>query len=311
LLGGGIEYAFAASWTAKLEYSYLDLRDSTVTSLPLSVSRDVQLLKAGLNYRFGYAAPSSHAGGGAGSKLSTEDLARASQNPVANMISLPFQNNTNFNTGPYDRAQNILNIQPVVPLSLNADWNIISRTIVPVISQPNLFSDSNTGGIGDITQSLFLSPVQPTNGVIWGVGPVFTAPSASETILGTGKTLFGPTAVVLVTPGHWVIGVLANNQWSVAGDPYRKPVNTFLAQPFVNYNMEGGWFLTYSPVITADWLASSDQRWTVPIGGGIGRVFKAGDQPINASLSAYYNVVRPDSAGDWQLRAQVAFLFPR
>ncbi|MET0279372.1 MAG: outer membrane protein, partial [Pseudorhodoplanes sp.] len=196
LLGGGIEYAFAASWTAKLEYSYLDLRDSTVTSLPLSVSRDVQLLKAGLNYRFGYAAPSSNAGGGAGSKLSTEDLARASQNPVANMISLPFQNNTNFNTGPYDRAQNILNIQPVVPLSLNADWNIISRTIVPVISQPNLFSDSNTGGIGDITQSLFLSPVQPTNGVIWGVGPVFTPPSASETILGTGKTLFGPTAVV-------------------------------------------------------------------------------------------------------------------
>jgi opacity protein-like surface antigen len=314
LLGGGIEYAFASSWTAKLEYSYLKLGDETLAgTMPLSVSRDVQFIKAGLNYRFGYSAPmhaQANPGAGPGAGPSTEDLARASQNPVAAMISLPFQNNTNFNTGRYGRAQNVLNIQPVIPMSLNGDWNIISRTIVPVISQPNLFSDANTGGMGDITQSLFLSPANPGH-VIWGVGPVFTAPSASDTILGNGKTLFGATAVALIMPGHWVIGVLANNQWSVAGDPYRKPVNTFLAQPFVNYNMAGGWFLTYSPIITADWLAPSDQRWTVPVGGGFGRVFKVGEQPVNASLSGYYNVVRPDSAGDWQLRAQVAFLFPR
>jgi len=287
------------------------LRDWTVSAgpSPITVNRDLQVIKAGLNYRFNYEAPTAPAAH-PGSGPSTEALAKASQNPVAAMISVPFQNNTNFNTGPYNRTQDILNIQPVVPMSLNSEWNVISRTIIPVMSQPNPVFDSSTSGIGDVTQSLFLSPAKP-GAVIWGLGPVFTVPSASDRILGTGKFLAGPTAVALIMPGHWVIGVLVNNQWSVAGDPLRKDVNTFLAQPFVNYNMEGGWYLTYSPVITADWLASSDQRWTIPVGGGFGRVFHLGHQPINASLSAYYNAVRPDLAGDWQLRAQVALLFPR
>ena len=217
-------------------------------------------------------------------------LARASQNPIADMISLPFQNNTNFNTGPFNRTQDILNIQPVIPMKLNADWNLISRTIVPLISQPNPVFDSSTGGIGDITQSLFLSPTHPGT-VIWGVGPVFTMPSASDPTLGTGKVLLGPTAVLLITPGHWVIGVLVNNQWSVAGDPNRAPVNAFLAQPFVNYNMAGGWFLTTSPIITANWNAASGQQWTLPLGGGFGRVFKVDGQAYNASVQAYYNAV--------------------
>ena len=127
-------------------------------------------------------------------------------------------------------------------MTLNADWNLISRTIVPLISQPSPIFDSSTNGIGDITQSLFLSPAHP-GALIWGVGPVFTMPSASDPILGTGKVLLGPTAVLLVTPRPWVIGVLVNNQWSVGGDPNRPSVNAFLAQPFVNYNMAGGWFL--------------------------------------------------------------------
>ena len=108
--------------------------------------------------------------------------------------------------------------------------------------------------------------------MIWGVGPLFTIPSATDPILGQGKVLLGPTAVLLETPGHWVIGVLVNNQWSVGGNPLRPNVNEFLAQPFVNYNMAHGWFLTSSPVITANWLAASDQRWTVPVGGGFGRI---------------------------------------
>ena len=105
--------------------------------------------------------------------------------------------------------------------------------------------------------------------------------------------------------------MLVNNQWSVAGDPNRKSVNAFLAQPFVNYNMAGGWFLTYSPIITANWNAPSGQQWTVPVGGGFGRVFKIEGQAYNASISAYYNAVRPDNAGNWQLRAQFALLFPK
>lgn len=149
-----------------------------------------------------------------------------------------------------------------------------------MISQPDLLTNSNTNGIGDITQSLF------------------------------GKVLFGPTAVFLTTPGHWVLGVLLNNQWSVGGNSLRPPVNTFLAQPFINYNMEHGWYLTTSPIITANWLAAPGQQWTVPVGGGFGRVFRVGDQPVNSQIAGYYNAIRPTGASDWQLRTTVALLFP-
>jgi hypothetical protein len=195
-------------------------------------------------------------------------------------------------------------------MPLGLDWNVISRTIMPLMSQPSPVIDDSTNGIGDITQSLFLTPSHP-GALIWGVGPVYTIPSASDAILGTGKVLVGPTAVALVTPGHWVIGALVNNQWSVAGDPNRKSVNTFLTQAFVNYNMAEGWYLTFSPIITADWTAPSGQQWTVPVGGGFGRVFKIEGQAYNASISAYYNAVRPDNAADWQLRLQLVLLFPK
>ncbi|MGA9010144.1 MAG: hypothetical protein WB495_25490 [Xanthobacteraceae bacterium] len=169
--------------------------------------------------------------------------------------------------------------------------------------------NSNTNGVGDITQSLFLTPAHPGS-LIWGVGPVFAVPSASDPILGTGRVLFGPTAVLVSTPGHWVIGVLLNNQWSVGGDPLRPAVNTFLAQPFLNYNMAHGWFLTSAPLKTANWLAAPRQQWTVPIGGGFGRIFRLGDQPVSADISAYYNVAQPTGTADWQLRATLALLFP-
>jgi len=116
--------------------------------------------------------------------------------------------------------------------------------------------------------------------------------------------------VLVVTPPHWVIGVLLNNQWSIGGNPLRPPVNAFLAQPFVNYNMAHGWYLTSSPIITSNWLAASGEKWTVPVGGGFGRVFRVGDQPVNAQIAAYYNAIRPTDAPAWQLRATVVLLFP-
>jgi opacity protein-like surface antigen len=311
LVGTGIEYAFASNWTGKLEYDYIGLGNSNVSAPPaVTVSHAIQMLKVGLNYQIGNRAPAAGSAPSGPEAQDTEALARASQNPIANMISLPFQNNTNFNVGPFNRTQDILNIQPVLPMSLNSDWNLISRTIIPLISQPNPIFDSNTNGIGDITQSLFFAPVNP-GPVIWGVGPVYTMPSASDLTLGTGKVLAGPTAVALITPGHWVIGVLVNNQWSVAGDPNRAAVNTFLAQPFVNYNMAGGWFLSYSPIITANWNAPSGQKWTVPVGGGLGRVFKVDDQAYNASVQVYYNAIRPNNTADWNLRVSLALLFPK
>src|SRR5262249_18912337 len=232
------------------------------------------MVKAGINYKFEPGLPDTaapkRARGPSKPPEEDEDLAKKSQNPIADLVSLPFEGNNNFHTGPFNRVQEVFNIQPVVPLHINENWNLISRTIMPVISQPDPILNSNTNGIGDITQEFFISPVHPSP-LISGVGPVFTVPSATDPLLGQGKVLFGPTVVLLTTPGHWVIGVLANNQWSVGGNPLLPRVNTFLAQPFINYNMEHGWFLTSAPIITANWLAAPGERWTVPVGGGFGR----------------------------------------
>ncbi len=313
LIGGGIEYGFKPHWTVKLEYDYLALSNWNSATVPVvALNRDVQMVKFGANYKFEsgvteVAEPSR--AGHPGAPAKDEELQKQSQNPIADLVSLPFQSNTNFNAGPFNRTQEILNIQPVVPMHLNEDWNVISRTIIPLVSQPDPAIDSSTNGIGDITQSLFLSPTHPGK-LIWGVGPVFTVPSASDPILGTGRVLFGPTAVFLTTPGHWVLGVLLNNQWSVGGNSLRPAVNTGLAQPFINYNMEHGWYLTTSPIITVNWLAAAGEQWTVPVGGGFGRVFRVGDQPVNASIAAYYNAIRPTGTSDWQLRTSIALLFP-
>lgn len=239
------------------------------------------------------------------------DLAKKTQNPVADLISVPFQNNVNFGVGPHDDVQYILNIQPVIPFKLSEDWNLISRTIVPLIYQPELAPGvGEVFGLGDIQQSLFFSPAKPGK-VIWGVGPIFQFPTATDDSLGQGKWGAGPTAVALTVHGPWVLGALINNVWSFAGDSDRRDVNQMLVQPFVNYNLPDAWYVVTAPIITADWEAESDQRWTVPIGAGVGKIVRLGKLPVNAQASAYYNVVRPDNAAEWQLRVQIQLLFPR
>ena len=240
-----------------------------------------------------------------------EDLAKAAQNPVSDMISLPFQNNTNFGIGPDDDAQNILNIQPVIPIGLGSDWNLITRTIAPLIYQPEITPGTGSEfGLGDINETLFLSPSKPGK-IIWGVGPAFSFPTATDDVLGTGKWSAGPSAVALTMQGPWVIGGLVSNLWSYAGDSDRDDVNQFLFQYFINYNMSEGWYLTSSPAITANWEAESDNQWTVPFGGGLGKIFKIGKQPMNAQMQAFYNVETPDGGPDWSLRFQLQFLFPK
>ena len=241
------------------------------------------------------------------------ELAKKTQNPVADLISVPLQSNFNFNTGIKDETVYVLNVQPVIPIKLNHEWNLITRTIVPVINQPSLFPGPNSisgsaWGLGDINPSLFLSPAKP-GAIIWGVGPTFTLPTATDWRLGSGKFSLGPTAVALTIQGPWVLGALINNQWSVAGWG-DKDVNQMLIQPFVNYNLADGWYLTSGPIVTANWEARSSDRWTVPIGGGVGKLFKLGPLPINTSLQAYYNVEKPRYASEWQLRFQVQFLLP-
>jgi opacity protein-like surface antigen len=320
LLGGGLEYAFKPNWTVKLEYDFLGFDTWTASTVPVvSWSRDVQMIKMGVNYKFddgtaaATVAPMSATRPETGGD--TQSLAKAAQNPIADLISVPFQNNANFGVGPFNRTQDVLNIEPVVPMHLGNDWIVISRTIVPLTSQPDAVFDSSTYGIGDTSESLILSPADSgIKDFSWGFGPILTAPTASDAILGTGKLLLGPEAVIIYTPGHWVLGALASNSWSIAGDPLRNSVNFFSAQPFINYNIPDGqgWYLVTSPIITADWMAPSSQRWTVPVGGGVGRVFKAAGQAFNASAQVFYNVERSDSTpGNWQFRFQVALLFPQ
>src|SRR5271157_5459392 len=189
----------------------------------------------------------------------TAALAKAAQNPVANLISFPLQNNTAFGIGPYERAQNVLNIQPVIPFHISEKWNLITRTILPVVWQPNDQPTQGWFGFGDLNPSLFLSPAKPGK-LIWGVGPAFVFPTATAEQLGQGKFSLGPSVVVLSTPGHWVMGALINNVWSVAGPHERAVVNQMLLQWFVNYNMKKGWYLSTSPIITADWRAPSGNQ---------------------------------------------------
>lgn len=244
-----------------------------------------------------------------GSYADEGSLARASQNPVASLISLPLQSNFFFQEDTGDLLYN-LNVQPVVPFSLNEDWNLITRTIIPFFALENAPSGFDSVGLGDINTSLFFSPTR-SGRVIWGAGPILSFPTATDDLFGSGKWSAGPAAVALTMHGPWVIGALANNVWSYAGDGDRRSVNAFLVQPFINYNLQDGWFLVSAPVITSDWKADSDERWTVPIGGGVGRVFPIGRQPVNTSLQAYYNVERPSGGPEWSLRFSLSLLFPR
>ena len=253
----------------------------------------------------------------------TADLAKATQNPVASLISVPFQNNTNFGVGPYNRTQDVLNVQPVIPVRLSEQWMLISRTIQPIVWQPA--PAANAGGqygFGDMNPTLFLSPAKPGK-LIWGFGPAIVLPTATSTALGQGKLSFGPSAVGLVQPGHWTIGALVNNVFSVAGSPHRPYVNQMLLQYFITYNLKKGWNLNTGPIITANWRSKGSGEastgndttggsvWTVPFGGGVGRVMRLGYQPVNLLLNFYGNAVHPPGASSWGMRIQIALLYPK
>jgi hypothetical protein len=242
---------------------------------------------------------------------SEEDLAKETQNPVSDLISVPFESNFNFGVGPNDDLQYILYVQPVVPFRLSEDWNLITRTIIPLIDQPELGPGvGDVFGLGDIQLSQFLSPAK-SGALIWGIGPIFQFPTATDDALGSDKWSAGPTAAALTIRGPWVAGALVNHLWSFAGDDDRADVNQTLIQPIVNYNLPGGWFLTSVPYITANWETDGDDRWTVPIGIGVGKVHRFGTQPVSLELAAYYNAVRPDDAAEWTLRFRINLLFPK
>jgi hypothetical protein len=237
-------------------------------------------------------------------------LAKKTQNPVGDLLSFPFQFNFN-NGGAYgDETMFLLNFQPVLPFALTDGWNVIARTIVPFYNFPGGSPVDRVTGMGDIQQQFYLTPANPGK-LIWGIGPVFSFPTATNDFVKTGSWAIGPGAVALTMAGPWVIGGLVNQYWNYSdhgGDP---KTNLFVAQPFINYNFGKGWALSCAPLITANFEAADGQEWTVPLGVGITRTTVFGKRPINIAVQYYANVVRPDAAPGNQLRIVLAPLYPK
>jgi hypothetical protein len=238
-----------------------------------------------------------------------DDLAQQLANPVSSLISVPFQSNWDFGIGPEDASRYTLNIQPVVPLSLDEDWNLIVRTIVPVIdAESSAAGVPDASGLGDIVQSFFFSPVDPVNGWIVGAGPAFLYPSASDALLGSEQWGVGPTAVALKQDGPWTWGALVNHLSSFAGDEARVDINATFLQPFVSYITPSKTTYTLNSESTYDW---ERDQWLVPLNAVVSQLVAIGDQPVQLSLGARYYAEGPDGGPEWGLRAAVTLLFPR
>ena len=238
-------------------------------------------------------------------------LALRVENPISDLMRIPFQNNMHFGIGPNHRMSDDLKIQPVIPIALNRDWDLITRTILPVIKQPTLSTtNENTWGLGATQFSTFLSPAHQ-RAWFWGAGPIFQFPTTTDDALGSRKWGAGPTAGAFYVDSPWAVGLLMNNVWSFAGNPDNPNFSHFIAQYFLNYNFNRGWYLTSTPIIAANWEASNGNKWTVPVGGGFGKVFQIGQVSLNATVQAFSNVVRPDPGPDWTFRFQITLLLPR
>jgi len=240
-----------------------------------------------------------------------DQLAKQLSNPISSLISVPFQFSAAFGGGPTgDGEWYTLNVQPVVPITLNTDWNLISRTVVPVIGRENVFPmDSSEWGLGNTVQSFFISPSQPTaGGLTWGVGPVFYFPTATDSLLGPEKWGAGPTAVALVQKGPWTTGLLWNHIWSFAGDSGDPDVNASFFQPFVARAIGKGQPLSANIQATYDW--TTDQ-WTAPMTVGYAKGFKVGEQTMQFQIGGQYYLDAPPGGPDWGLQSTLTFLFPR
>lgn len=240
------------------------------------------------------------------------DLAKQLANPVASLVSVPFQANYDHNIGPEDDGERwTVNVQPVIPFSLNDDWNLISRTILPIVDQQDIFPGAGSqSGLGDTVQSLFFSPKAATeNGWIWGAGPVFLLPTGTDDLLGSDKWGIGPTAVALKQAGPWTFGGLANHIWSVAGDDDREDVSQSFVQPFTTYTTPSALSVTLTADSTYNWKTND---WTIPVGLFAAQVFKAGGQTMQVQAGPRYYAESPESGPEgWGARFSFVLLFPK
>jgi len=240
------------------------------------------------------------------------DLAKKLSNPVAALISVPFQLNFDQDFGPAEDGKKwALNVQPVVPITINEDWNVISRTILPIVYQDDLAPGSGSQfGLGDTVQSLFFSPKAPTSGGwIWGAGPALLLPTGTDDLLGADQWAVGPTAVVLKQERGWTYGALANHLWSVAGDDDRGDVNATFLQPFLSYTTPTAWTYTLNTESTYDW---EGEEWSVPLNLLVTKVTRVGGQLVSVGGGLRYWADAPDNGPEGLgVRVVVALLFPR
>jgi hypothetical protein len=236
------------------------------------------------------------------------DLAQKLANPVADLISVPVQSNYDFGIGPGDGTKWTTNIQPVIPFDISRDWNVISRTILPVIDQQGITpgGTADASGLGDTLQSFFFSPQSSTP--IWGIGPAILIPTATDDLLGGQQWSAGPTAVVLKQDGPWTYGALANHLWNFAGDDDSGDVNVTFFQPFVSYITPTKTTFTLNAESSYDW---SNEQWNLPLNFVVSQLLKIGEQPLQIFAGARYYLETPEGGPDWGLRLGVTFLFPK
>lgn len=241
---------------------------------------------------------------------SADELAKQLSNPVASLISVPLQYNADFNIGSEDGTKQLLNVQPVIPTSHSDDWNLITRVIVPVVHQDDVLGNSGSqSGLGDTTPTLFFSPKAPTSGGwIWGVGPVFLLPTATDDLLGAEKWGVGPSALALKqTAGGWTYGALANHIWSVAGEDARADVSATFLQPFLAKQLSGGRTLSFNLESSYDWKG---ETWNVPVNIGYSKVTKWGGQMLSLAGGVRYYLETPGDGPDWGVRFTLTLLYP-
>jgi hypothetical protein len=239
------------------------------------------------------------------------DLAQELTNPVADLLTIPIQMNYDQDIGPVDDGWKLqTNVQPVYPLDLNDDWNLITRTIVPVIAQDEIFPGAGSQfGLGDVTLSLFASPKKPSNGVIWGVGPILYFRTATDELLGAEKWGAGPTAIALTMRGRWTVGALANHVWSFAGKDDRDDINNTFVQPFAAYTWPSAWTVSFQSETTYNWEI---EKWSVPVNVAAAKLVVWGKLPVSLQAGVGRWLDSPDSGPDgWRFRVQANFVLPK